>query len=50
MSKTYTTEDFKRWGGEGGRKSRRTLTPEQARKMVEAKMRKRASKAATATV
>ena len=44
-ARTYTTDDFKRWGGEGGRKSRRTLTPEQARKMVAAKMAKRLAKA-----
>lgn len=35
--KTYTTEDFKRWGAEGGRKSTRTLTSEQAKRMVAAR-------------
>lgn len=39
--KTYTTNDFKRWGAEGGRKSRRVLTTEQAIAMNRAKARKR---------
>lgn len=41
MSKPLTIEDFRRWGSEGGRKSRRTLTPDQARVMVEAKRAKK---------
>ena len=39
--KTYTAEDFKRWGAQGGKKSRRILTPEQARAMVLAREKKR---------
>ncbi len=31
----YTREDFQRWGAKGGRKSRRTLTPEQAHDMAQ---------------
>ena len=38
---TFTRDDFKRWGSEGGRrKSRRALTTEQARSMVESKKAK----------
>ena len=37
---TFTRDDFKRWGSEGGRKSRRALTTEQARSMVKAKKAK----------
>jgi hypothetical protein len=33
-----------RIGSEGGKKSKRTLTPEQARKMVEAREKKRREK------
>ena len=40
MPRTFTTEDFKRWGSEGGKKSRRKLTTEQARSMVKAKKAK----------
>lgn len=39
--KTYTAEDFKRWGAQGGRKSRRELSATQARAMVAARERKR---------
>lgn len=39
--KTYTAEDFKRWGAQGGAKSKRTLTPQQAKAMVAARERKR---------
>ena len=39
--KTYTAEDFKRWGAQGGRKSKRELTSEQAKAMVAARERKR---------
>jgi len=39
--KTYTVEDFKRWGAQGGAKSKRTLTSKQARKMVLAREKKR---------
>jgi len=39
--KTYTTEDFKKWGAEGGTKSRRTLTPEQSRAMTAAREARR---------
>lgn len=34
----YTTEDFKKWGAQGGAKSKRTLTTEQSLAML--KMRK----------
>lgn len=34
-------EYMSRIGSEGGKKSKRTLTPEQARRMVEARERKR---------
>jgi len=36
----FTLDDFKRWGSEGGRKSRRKLTTEQALSMVKAKKAK----------
>ena len=39
--KTYTAEDFKRWGAQGGRKSKRELTSEQAKAMVAARERQR---------
>ena len=39
--KTYTAEDFKRWGAQGGAKSKRVLTAAQARKMVAAREKKR---------
>lgn len=32
--RTFTSEDFRRWGSEGGKKSRRSLTAAQAREMV----------------
>jgi hypothetical protein len=41
---TFTLEDFKRWGSEGGKKSRRKLTTEQARSMVKAKNAKQTQK------
>jgi hypothetical protein len=39
--KTYTTADFKAWGAKGGAKSKRELTPAQAKAMVAARERKR---------
>ena len=41
--KTYTSEDFKKWGKQGPkkRKTNRTLTPEQAKTMVAAREKKR---------
>jgi hypothetical protein len=39
--KTYTADDFKRWGAQGGAKSKRVLTPAQARAMVAAREKKR---------
>lgn len=39
--KTYTADDFKRWGAQGGRKSRRELSATQARAMVAAREKKR---------
>ena len=42
--KTYTRADFQRWGAVGGAKSRRALTPEQARAMVAAREAKREAK------
>lgn len=41
--KVFTVADFQKWGAIGGRKSRRVLTPEQARAMVRAREAKRAS-------
>ena len=38
-------EDFVRWGRAGGKKSRRTLTREEARRMLLARARKRAERA-----
>ena len=38
--------DWKRWGAEGGRKSRRKLTIAQARAMVRSRERKRKERAA----
>jgi len=35
--KTYTLEDFKRWGSKGGKKSRRKLSRKQAQEMVRAR-------------
>ena len=40
--KTYTSEDFKRWGAQGGAKSKRVLTASQAKAMVSAREKKRA--------
>jgi len=40
-SRVFTAEDFRRWGAKGGAKSRRTLSGEQARKMVQSRERKR---------
>ena len=40
-SRVFTAEDFRRWGARGGKKSRRTLTAEQAKKMVRSRERKR---------
>lgn len=39
--KTYTADDFKCWGAQGGRKSRRELSATQARAMVAAREKKR---------
>jgi len=39
--KTYTTNDFKKWGSQGGSKSRRTLTKEQSQAMLAARDAKR---------
>jgi topoisomerase IA-like protein len=39
--KTYTAEDFRKWGAQGGAKSSRELTPAQAREMVAAREKKR---------
>lgn len=39
--KTYTADDFKCWGAQGGKKSRRVLTAAQAKAMVAARERKR---------
>lgn len=39
--KTYTADDFKRWGAQGGAKSKRKLTAEQAKAMVVAREKKR---------
>lgn len=38
------TEYMSKIGAKGGKKSKRTLTPEQARKMVEAREKKRREK------
>jgi uncharacterized sporulation protein YeaH/YhbH (DUF444 family) len=46
----FTTADFQRWGAQGGSKSKRTLTSEQARAMVVAREIKRGKKAALAAV
>lgn len=40
-AKTYTAEDFKKWGAQGGEKSKRVLTTAQAKAMVAARERKR---------
>jgi hypothetical protein len=40
-SRVFTALDFQRWGAQGGAKSKRTLTAEQARKMVQSRERKR---------
>lgn len=39
--KTYTADDFKRWGAQGGAKSKRVLTAAQAEAMVAAREKKR---------
>lgn len=39
--KTYTAADFKGWGAQGGAKSKRVLTTEQAKAMVAAREKKR---------
>jgi hypothetical protein len=39
--KTYTAEDFKAWGAQGGAKSKRVLTAAQAKAMVAAREKKR---------
>ncbi len=40
-TKTYTAEDFKAWGAQGGVKSKRVLTAAQAKAMVAAREKKR---------
>lgn len=40
-AKTFTLDDFKKWGAQGGAKSKRTLTPEHAKAMVAAREKKR---------
>ena len=42
--KTFTTKDFAKWGKEGGKKSKRTLTSEQARAMAAARKAKKEAK------
>jgi len=42
--KTFTLAQFRLWGSQGGRKSRRVLTPKQARAMVKAREQKRQQK------
>ena len=39
--KAYTAEDFKKWGAQGGAKSKRVLTAAQAKAMVAAREKKR---------
>ena len=39
--KTCTAEDFKKWGAQGGAKSKRVLTAAQAKAMVAAREKKR---------
>lgn len=39
--KTYTAEDFQKWGAQGGAKSKRVLTAAQANAMVAAREKKR---------
>ncbi len=39
--KTYTSDDFKKWGAQGGAKSKRVLTAAQAKAMVAAREKKR---------
>ena len=39
--KTYTAADFKKWGAQGGAKSKRLLTAAQAKAMVAAREKKR---------
>ncbi len=39
--KTYTAEDFKAWGAQGGAKSKRELTSAQAKAMVAAREKNR---------
>ena len=47
--KTYTTNDFKKWGSQGGSKSRRTLTTGQSQAMLAAREAKRKAKEIAAT-
>jgi hypothetical protein len=39
-----TLEQFRRWGRIGGKKAKHSLTPEQAKKMVQAREAKRKKK------
>ena len=41
MARTFTSEDFKAWGAQGGAKSKRVLTAAQAKAMVAAREKKR---------
>jgi hypothetical protein len=42
--KTYTAADFKKWGAQGGAKSKRVLTAAQSKAMVKAREAKRPKK------
>ena len=42
-----TLELFRKWGSEGGKKSKRVLTPEQAKAMVKAREAKRKKRRGT---
>lgn len=39
--KTYTADQFKKWGEQGGKKSKRVLTREQSLAMLKARRKKR---------
>lgn len=49
MSKTFTLAQFKKWGAKGGKKSRRTLTSDQALAMVRARKDRQVQVIAAAT-
>lgn len=42
--KSFTLQQFKAWGAAGGRKSKRKLTAEEARRMVQIREQKKAQK------